>query len=230
MPKNHLVTFGIDGLYDTHSLYRIGTNFDTIIKNAKMFINNGGNACWTFIIFKHNEHQVELAEQLAKTTGFKTFQAKQTSRFLINPYLDVVNKKGKTTHRLEFPTESKLTFIDKKTLTNFQSLTSSVEVSCQVEQTNSVYIDVYGQVWPCCFIASTPYQYTELDSPTLGFVNASKQSLNEVVNKLGGIEKLNIKTQSIKDIVNSEKWQTVWDDGFKGPNKLHMCARTCGNF
>ena len=44
LPKNHKVIFALDGLRDTHSLYRIGTNYDMIIRNAKAFIDTGGNA------------------------------------------------------------------------------------------------------------------------------------------------------------------------------------------
>jgi len=38
LPKEHKVIFAIDGLADTHSLYRIGTSFEKIIENAKAFI------------------------------------------------------------------------------------------------------------------------------------------------------------------------------------------------
>ena len=50
------VTFGIDGLQDTNHLYRISTNFDKIIKNAKAFIDAGGFAKWHMLVFEHNEH------------------------------------------------------------------------------------------------------------------------------------------------------------------------------
>ena len=112
-------------------------------------------------------------------------------------------------------------------MSEYQKHISLAEVECEVERTRSLYIDGYGDVWPCCFVASTPYQYTSLDSPTLGFVNDSKSSLNNVVAQMGP---LNIKDRTIQDIVDSKEWQTLWDKNFQGPNKLHMCARTCGKF
>jgi MoaA/NifB/PqqE/SkfB family radical SAM enzyme len=39
LPKLHSVHIGIDGLEDTHKLYRIGTDWNKIIKNAKAFIS-----------------------------------------------------------------------------------------------------------------------------------------------------------------------------------------------
>jgi MoaA/NifB/PqqE/SkfB family radical SAM enzyme len=70
LPKNHKVVFAIDGLEDTHSIYRVGTNFNTIIENAKTFIASGGRAEWAFIRFKHNEHQVSKIKKLASDLNF----------------------------------------------------------------------------------------------------------------------------------------------------------------
>jgi MoaA/NifB/PqqE/SkfB family radical SAM enzyme len=39
LPKNHKVIFAIDGLENTHAIYRIGTSYDMIIKNAMAFIS-----------------------------------------------------------------------------------------------------------------------------------------------------------------------------------------------
>ena len=79
--KNDLAIFSIDGLEDTNHLYRRRTNFKKIIENAEAYINAGGIARWDFIVFKHNEHQVEQAERLAKEMGFKQFRMRKTSRF-----------------------------------------------------------------------------------------------------------------------------------------------------
>ncbi len=84
--KNGYVIFGIDGIGNVHSIHRKNTSFDRIIENAKTFINAGGNARWDFIVFKHNEHQVEKARELSKELGFEIFQVKKTSRFFKNLY------------------------------------------------------------------------------------------------------------------------------------------------
>ena len=44
LPKKHTVVFALDGLSDTHSIYRIGTSFENIIENARAFIAAGGIA------------------------------------------------------------------------------------------------------------------------------------------------------------------------------------------
>lgn len=78
------VVFSIDGLKDTNHLYRQGTVWKTIMKNVEAFIKAGGRARWDFIVFAHNEHQVEEAEQLSKDMGFEKFQYKKSARFFSN--------------------------------------------------------------------------------------------------------------------------------------------------
>ncbi len=70
------VVFGIDGIEDTNRIYRRGTVFSVILRNARTFIQAGGRAQWDFIVFKHNEHQVEQARELSKKLGFEIFQIK----------------------------------------------------------------------------------------------------------------------------------------------------------
>jgi MoaA/NifB/PqqE/SkfB family radical SAM enzyme len=79
------VAFSIDGLSDTNHIYRRKTIYEKIIKNAKAFITAGGRARWDFIVFKHNEHQVEEAQKLAAELDFKAFRVRKTSRFFASP-------------------------------------------------------------------------------------------------------------------------------------------------
>ena len=102
-------TFSIDGLEDTNHLYRRQTNFKKIIANAKAFIDAGGIAHWDFIVFEHNEHQVEEAKNIAIEMGFKNFNIKRTTRWQRydngqGSYR--VFEKGKHLYDLKQPTES----------------------------------------------------------------------------------------------------------------------------
>jgi hypothetical protein len=81
--KGHVI-FGLDGLEDTNHLYRQGTVWTKIMENVSAFIAAGGRARWDFIVFAHNEHQVEEAEQLSKDMGFEKFQYKKSARFFSN--------------------------------------------------------------------------------------------------------------------------------------------------
>jgi len=111
--KNSYVVFSIDGLADTNHLYRQNTIFDKIIENAQAFIDAGGRARWDYIVFAHNEHQVEQAEALSKKMGFEKFQYKKSARFFSNAsgttkeIHQAVNRKGAPTTTLQAPTDPK---------------------------------------------------------------------------------------------------------------------------
>ena len=106
------VVFSIDGLEDTNHLYRQNTVWSKIMENAQAFINAGGRARWDFIVFAHNEHQVESAEILSKQMGFERFQYKKSARFFSNvsgvtkEMHQAANRKGLTT-LLQPPTNVK---------------------------------------------------------------------------------------------------------------------------
>lgn len=73
--------FGIDGLVDTNHLHRRGTLFTKIMDNATSFIKAGGKAHWEYLVFEHNEHQVEEARALSEAMGFVGFREKVSFRF-----------------------------------------------------------------------------------------------------------------------------------------------------
>jgi hypothetical protein len=50
-------------------------------RNYRAFIKAGGHAEWKMIVFKHNEHEVELSRQRAEAEGFKDFMYVVTNRF-----------------------------------------------------------------------------------------------------------------------------------------------------
>ncbi len=79
-PKDR-VCFSIDGLEDTNHLYRIGTKWENIMRSVESYTGAGGKARWEFLVFKHNEHQVEEAQELAKKLGFHDFRIRKTARF-----------------------------------------------------------------------------------------------------------------------------------------------------
>ena len=79
--RGNYCTFSLDGLEDTSHLYRRNTNWTKIMENAQAFIDAGGVAHWDYIVFEHNEHQVDEARELARTMGFKNFNVKRTTRW-----------------------------------------------------------------------------------------------------------------------------------------------------
>ena len=224
LPLGHNVIFAIDGLDDTHSIYRIGTNFHKIIENAKAFIQEGGKAEWAFIKFKHNEHQLDAARELAKTYGFARFTYKDSSRFVATDKFEVLNKQGQVEYYLEPPTGSKINYITRQDIDDYKKIVSTSEIDCYVKKTKEIYIDAYKKIMPCCFLASIPYNY----SGTNDLAANIKQEINtqyiDLMKDLGNTNALEV---SIEEVLESSTWKTVWEK-YWNEKKMITCARTCG--
>ena len=109
---NSKVVFSIDGLEDTNHIYRVNSNFKKIMENAKAYLQAGGKARWDFLVFEHNQHQVEEAMILAKKMGFKEFHKKNTARFVGGDYTyrkdsyKILNRKGNVINLLKEPSKN----------------------------------------------------------------------------------------------------------------------------
>jgi len=223
LPTRHNVVFAIDGLEDTHKLYRVGTDWHKIIHNAWTFIQAGGTAEWVFIKFEHNEHQVELARIMAEDLGFKKFTVKNSSRFILEPKVDVLDRKGQTTHSIKPASDVTMKFIDKKIIQAYKQITENSEINCKVLKDKEVYIDAYGDLYPCCWIASIPYSHISVDDA----YEVKHEMLKQHWNLMADLGDTNTLHRSVKDIVDSEEYQTVWNK-YWNKDKLITCARTCG--
>jgi len=158
---NIVVLFCIDGLEDTHSLYRQNTLYSTVIRNAGIFIAAGGHAVWKMIEFDHNQHQWDQARKLSMAMGFQEFR-------LVNHGRDqapVFNNQGQLTHVIGTPTQTdfKILFDSRKTdevlLEDIVPGRSPRPIKCQVQKSKSVYISSTGDVYPCCFLGFNPREY-----------------------------------------------------------------------
>jgi MoaA/NifB/PqqE/SkfB family radical SAM enzyme len=136
-PKDYVV-FSIDGLADTNAIYRVNSNWEKIMENVGAFIQAGGSAHWDMLVYKHNEHLVDYAEQFARSIGFKWFRAKVSKREYING--------------LEEPTAwSRPTF-------------TVGAIDCQAIKESSVYMDARGRVSPCCWLGARQQDFvTDID-------------------------------------------------------------------
>lgn len=227
LPEEHAVIFAIDGLQDTHSIYRIGTSFDKVIENAKAFIDAGGRAKWAYIRFKHNEHQVDEARQMAKDLGFIEFSLKDSSRWLMEPRFPVLNKDQSVNYYLEPSQYSEIKIIDKNVINNHEEILKNTEIDCYAQHMREAYIDCYGNVFPCCWLALIPYQPPDRYTAIKEIRGKIENEYNDLVSSLGGINALNAINRSLQDIINSQEYQTVWEK-YWGEKKLITCARTCG--
>jgi len=202
------IVFGIDGLDDTHHLYRIDTDWHKIIDNAVAFINAGGNARWDMLAFQHNEHQIDHCRTLSQKLGFKDFYVKHTGRFKTSKF-NVLEETGKTKYIL-YPT-SKSNHMISKTIIAEQEILPNI--SCKAQQDSQIYISSDGTLTPCCWI-------------DLSSMHPTQESRIQYLDTIGIWPNLN--TQSLEEIFDSgyfEEIENSWTTcGIK------ECSKQCGKF
>lgn len=229
------VWFGLDGLGDTNALYRRNTNWDIIMRNAQAFIDAGGIAHWNFIVFKHNEHQIEEAQRLAKEMGFKHFNIKITARFKTGDIFPVISK-GEHVYDLEIPTDQKLLlpkavnhikpsdkpvsrpseamlgaarvieeYRKKGYVSDPSPIVPKPNIDCIAQKEASVYVSATGHLYPCCWIGDAR-AYNAEDVPM-------------------EYDRIDLTKRSIEDIISGEEFQMVEDSWEIG--SIHKCVNVC---
>lgn len=198
------IRFGIDGLEDTHSRYRVNTDWNKIITNAKTFINNGGYAIWDMLVFYHNKHQIEDCKQLSNELGFKEFVYKNTSRFR-DDSLTVIDTRGVKVDEL-YPTEKSIAHRAKVN-------TESRVISCKAKEENSIYIGANGNVTACC--------WTDLQ-----FIPLHNNSRVDIISRIGSAP--NLYNSSLREIFDSDYFDSIQNTWSCDP--LKECAKQCGSF
>jgi len=232
MDPSDIVYFGIDGLEDTNHLYRIGTNWQKIINNAKSFIENGGNAVWSYIVFEHNQHQVEQAELLSQQLGFNGFATKITSRFMDKQHklvdkTPVMNKKERVIRWLKPATDNRYYnngYDDYNLITKqyngYNNYLKSVDINCMAQHTNLIYISAEGYVLPCGWLLDRLYGYEAESHP-------DRQKLINLIESNGGFDSINLKYNKIENIVNNSVFTAV-EKSWSNEHRLERCAHQCG--
>jgi MoaA/NifB/PqqE/SkfB family radical SAM enzyme len=210
------VYFGIDGLEDTNNIYRKKVQWDKVISSAQAFIDAGGKARWEYIVFEHNEHQVEEARELSKKMGFFYFQLKNSAR-----WDDDIRWNGFDSSILKPSKIYKSEDIDKfNSIDDKEKFYNSCSINCKTIKKKQIFLSAEGLLFPCCFTAV--YMYIK---------NAEERK--KFTNFVGNTDEFNAKFYSIKKILEEkhfEKYVESWDKPSIKEGKLFACSRSCNSF
>ncbi len=242
--ENGSVTFSVDGLEDTNHIYRQYVQWDKVVRSMKAFIGAGGRARWDYLVFRHNEHQVEEAERFAEDLGFEEFNAKRSSR-LYNGMRLGTNRKGEVKEYKEPETEkyknpntregydyTQLTLrqqlnhkpgVAPPTHEKIKRLNKSV-ISCKVKNEKSVYVSAEGHILPCCWVAGQ--MYNRWWDPTPHNTQTWRH-----IKMAGGLEKIDAKIHGIDKVLDNAKLfpniEKSWGLPTVGLGKLDVCCKIC---
>lgn len=212
------IEFALDGLADTHSIYRQNTDWHKVIENATAFIEAGGYAIWQFITFEHNKHQLEECRALAKELGFSEFKSFDDNRadglaFTPDgtPFVLGTESHNTSLTAKEFVAQEK--YLQDQYELNLQEEyvrdLSVDSIECYSQEGN-IYIAVNGDVWPCCWLGGTFPMTSDSDN------GWQLKNLPLVIN---GLE------NSLEEVIAS--WNHI-SDTWDSDEPLSTCVKTCG--
>ena len=227
---NVVVGFDIDGLKDTHNLYRRYTDWDLIISNAKKFIAAGGNAKWRMIQFKHNKHQLNECKSLSKELGFQAFEEIADGRDSGPVYdregnFSYLIGDNKLHYKSEYPAKAETwaewTAVGALPSTRnkqYMHIKPNSKVDCYAKKFSEIYITATGEVYPCCWLGF--YPKTEFKHAWQSDMFQVAEAIRSNNNALEvGIEK-------------AIDWFNVIEEGWKLDNyskgRLYICDQMCG--
>jgi MoaA/NifB/PqqE/SkfB family radical SAM enzyme len=204
----------VDGLADTNPLYRVRTSFGQIMKNAEAFIATGARAEWHYIIFRHNEHQIEEAFRLSREMGFAEFILIDTIRFGGRDRFEYRMPDGETRF-LELPTVK---------AADFAGLTGQPGdpapdkapgrggvngIDCKSAAHNRPYISAHGQVSACCWVTGSDEE--------AGFFAGRGHAM----------ERYNIRNRPLEEILLDEPFASHYAAAWRA-GSLATCQHKCG--
>lgn len=223
LDKGSWVRFAIDGLEDTNHIYRVNGKWNKVMENAKAFIDNGGEAEWQYIAFKHNEHQIEQAKQLSIDMKFDRFIVRKSHKFLLDALFEMqhVGSKG---IKIEQPTQDKYVhpiILQRERVFKLDEaleLSNNSPITCEVQGRKAMYISAEGFLFPCVYTGTCVHL-----TKTKG-LNDSWSTLWENY----GEDKINALVNDWDDIITGDFFNEIQS----GWNKDYSCGRlaACGLF
>ncbi len=226
--KNCAITFSIDGLKDTNHIYRVFTDFDKIIDNAQAFIKAGGKAEWKFLVFEHNQHQVEEAKALSKKLGFDNFIEQTSIRFSLKnlerteKLIEEGTIKGSKRSTDKFKKINQIKSADSVGINETverASLKNIESINCKSISQGMLFLSHDSKVHPCCYFdagkQTQEKQYTDYESNVIKLFG---ENYNSIVN------------YSVKDILTNHYLANYLPNSFEMlDNTLcDVCVKTCG--
>jgi hypothetical protein len=211
-----------------------------VIANAQAFIAAGGRAQWNYIVFRHNEHQVEQAKQLANSMRFHNILIRKTGRFLNHETMEEIHAwPVKNSNQLLEPPENpeyrntSMMFLPnlKKQYASVKEYFDSTPIQCDAMIGRKVAINAEGVVLPCNFFNHNLYDarfYNNAQPGAHALANVNGNNQVRTFLETHGLDNLNINYRSLQEIFNNAFWQDLVES-WSNSNRLFECAMTCGS-
>lgn len=189
---DELISSGIDEIIvscdgaseEAYKRYRVGGDFGLVIENMKYLVdkkkelNINAKIIWNFLVFKHNEHEVEKARQMAKQIGadFRAGLMRTSMKDeILKPHKDAIARD------IEWiPDNPDYSAYDKERL-----LPKRIIKSC-LKPWQEITVNWNGEVFPCCAVYGDNFSFADANKDPIidiwnnrNFLQARKEILNK---------------------------------------------------
>jgi hypothetical protein len=202
--KRFYIHWAIDGV--TRNDYRENVDLNKVWQNVEAYHSTGGHSIWQYIIFDYNEHEVDLARELANQRGMKFATRKSwrnNSKFA----------KIKSNAAKEIDNEL-YEDVEKRALNRDYD---QARIVCRHKIKNEIYIGANRKLWPCCHL------YDEDVARKTDEIQKLFDNNGEDFNDLN--------KKSIQEILSSEWYEKTLEESWDKFHSMHIprCYLTCGD-
>lgn len=222
---NFVMQACIDGHKETNHIYRVNTKWNIIERNLTAFAEycyKGADTLnrWVYIVFDHNEHELEVAKLHAHNVGFK-FVTRTGMRNSMAQWTAELGKKNNketrvitTTGAKEHSRKHEVYELNEKITNNKVDDDIINTISCKYVHEGEIFINAQQQMWPCCFLWDSAFKNKENILEKLSDYPNSWNSL---------------KTQSIEQVMQQPYYMNVLEESWNPAHNKHIkrCIRTC---
>lgn len=230
------IHFCIDGHRETNHIYRVNTVFDTIERNMNAYATGGkGNAkaTWIYIVFDHNEHELEVAKEHAKLLGF-LFATRTGMRNSYHQWVSKIKGRNKITNKIEtvekvITTTGKKEHSKKEKIIQLQKFIEEANnnsmsdskirnvvssIVCKYVHEGEIFISSDLRLWPCCFLWDSYFK--------------NKDDIKEKLNKYPKSWN-SLKTHSIEAVMSQQWFSKTLEESWNLKHQMHLnrCILTC---
>lgn len=185
------VTFSVDGWdHDSNNLYRVNSNFDSIIIGIKTLRSSSDcRIKWSTIYFNFNEHRIDDIKNLAKDLGCDEWQSVVSTKFNGRYAVNGVDPLIPSDPALSSDTGVYQTYpmvLNRPKLIKIKNQVNAHRWAKCLNWQKELFINVEGLLFPCPWFNSG---YQE----------------NDFVQKYR--DRLNVKTRGLDQVLNDPMWQ-----------------------
>lgn len=215
--SRYTLNFSIDGLADTNHIYRRGVQWDKLMDNVSAFIGAGGRACWQWVVFPWNTHQLPEAHELAHDMGFFLFRERNDTCLDQRDLQELHDYFEQEQMRVNWDWDTYLYSLS-------DSNEHNGEIYCKTGNDELAYFIAHtGEIFPCCFLYNVRYQVINYPEHSLRYSNTYGENWN------------NANYHDVDDIVQHRFFQydlvSSWsnrDHGRLEPTACNpICTSTC---